>query len=118
MLKRQQEVIDEVMDWFDFDKVHKAMKALEWKWAGCLNGVPEVPELRKKARELLKYCLEAPKDTYTGTGGFVAEKRGDLLFLRFEVSSWEVDLRTEDEKQERQVIWNQAYFRDLIKDDF
>ena len=29
----EQEMIDEVMDCFEFEKVHKTMIALEWKWA-------------------------------------------------------------------------------------
>ena len=24
--------IDEVMDWFDFENVHKAMVVLDWEW--------------------------------------------------------------------------------------
>ena len=45
--------IDNVMDWFNFERVHDVMTFLEWKWynSSTDTGVPSVPELRQFARE-------------------------------------------------------------------
>ena len=32
LTEREQEAIDNIMDYFDFDKVLKTMIALDWKW--------------------------------------------------------------------------------------
>jgi hypothetical protein len=71
--------IDEIMDRFDFDRVHKAMVALNWKWVGA--GTSEVPskyDLKRQARRLLNGAYETmcQEDSdgrgYLATGGFVA----------------------------------------------
>lgn len=69
-----QSQIDDIMDDFEFDKVHKVMKFLDWKWGfGKEKRIPEVYELRKKAREYLKYV--AKRGGTTGSGGFIAQCR-------------------------------------------
>jgi len=85
MTKEKQ--IDEIMDWFNFNKVAKTMKALDWKW---LDGVPEEPVIRKRARKLLT-DLKTDKDDVRGTGGFVAHytKKEDCYRLEFIVSEWD-----------------------------
>lgn len=30
--ERAQQHLDSIMDWFEFEKVHKAMTALDWVW--------------------------------------------------------------------------------------
>jgi hypothetical protein len=68
-----EEQIDDIMDDFDFDKVHKIMEFLNWEWWFEENEkrVPEVSELRKKAREYLRYV--AKHGGTTGSGGFTAQ---------------------------------------------
>ena len=90
----QQELIDEILDQFDFEKVKKAMDALNWTWGmgkwgtGTEALVPDIPELRKQAREML-WDLVRSKYRMIKTGGLVVEKDDDdTLELRFEVSSW------------------------------
>lgn len=71
--------IDDIMDTFDFARVHKAMVALDWKWAFC-DGAPEEYELRKFARKLLKdACIHGS----TSCGGFTAIYEPDYLSLKF-----------------------------------
>jgi hypothetical protein len=84
--------IDEIMDHFDFDRVHKVMTALDWRWITAEHGVPEKHELRQKARRLL---TDAWRSEYkrVGTGGFYAEyehdeDEGEALTLKFELESW------------------------------
>lgn len=60
-MKTERQVIDEIMDFFEFDKVHKAMVALNWQWRDV--GVPDIYEIRKTARQIMYECYEyAVKD--------------------------------------------------------
>lgn len=68
-----QEQIDEIMDSFEFEDVHKWMETTEWAW-GQLDGSSEIPDLyqiKSQARKMLK---EAAKDGFYSTGGFTAER--------------------------------------------
>lgn len=67
------EQIDSVLERFDFDKVHKVMQLLDWKWGG-----PFVPELKVPSPQEMKCAtysllLEARRlDCSTSSGGFEA----------------------------------------------
>lgn len=77
-----QEKIDEIMDNFNFENVYKAMVALEWG----VVGKPDIPQLRKIARDLLKRVSDQDeKESAISTCGFTAEMEGDTLKLRFQV---------------------------------
>jgi hypothetical protein len=71
--------IEEILDWFDFEKVHKVMESLDWKWFSIAS-VPQIPHLRQKARSLLQHVANEEPDCTTATGGFVArhDKYGRL----------------------------------------
>ncbi|CAB4124450.1 hypothetical protein UFOVP59_17 [uncultured Caudovirales phage] len=79
MIKSFQEHIDHIMDHFDFNRVEKAMKALDWVWfhADTENGIPDVPTLRKEARRLLTSAwdngMNVNRDWQVSTGGFTAK---------------------------------------------
>jgi hypothetical protein len=107
--------INEILDEFNFAKVHKTMVALDWKW-GTLNGgkdIPTIEELRATAERLLRgaaeYRLGDYKDEHWkvpivyGTGGFQATAYCDedknkitSLELKFIVEEWDVDLECLD----------------------
>ena len=82
-------IIDEILDEFDFERVHQTMKALNWTWHDT-DGVPTIGDLRRQARTLLQELL---KHNYycTGTGGLFAYRIADTVGLRFEVTSYEVE---------------------------
>jgi hypothetical protein len=86
------EKIDLVLDYFDFKKVRRVMKALDWVWVG-INRVPETKQIRSKAEYLLNE-LNIKNYKALGTGGLVAEKteEGDyiLRFVLEEVDSYEL----------------------------
>ena len=63
-----QEQIDEIMDTFEFERVHAWMEHDGWTW-GDSNEVPSTFELRRCARDLLK---AAASGGYCSTGGFTA----------------------------------------------
>lgn len=92
-----QERIDEVMDWFDFEKVHKAMVALNWEWIGV--GVPEIPDMRKKVREYMRdtfnRVVAGKNKSFCSCGGFsvTCENQDGVIFFNvsFEVAEWITD---------------------------
>jgi hypothetical protein len=88
MKKKEQKALDQIMDWFDFEKVAKTMEALNWKWFGAEEGVPTISEIKTQARRLL---TQAIKERVTiGTGGFKASYNHKYkhLTLEFIVSEW------------------------------
>ena len=66
-------MIDEIIDKFNFEKVHIAMTALDWKWKPTVSNTPAVPSisrLKEMARHLLR---ESIKHKVVGSGGFEAK---------------------------------------------
>lgn len=82
------EQIDEIMDYFDFRRVHETMKALNWTWADTAPDVPEEYQLRQVARQLLRRVSERKFPGLVATGGFVAKREAGRLSLEFVVSEW------------------------------
>lgn len=81
-----QKQIDYIIDHFNYEKVHKAMTAVEWKW--LLPGkeessIPEISDLRGTSRYLLSKVATSPERVWS-SGGFIAERYEDgslsLLF--------------------------------------
>ena len=76
--QHQLNLIDDVIDEFDFEKVHIAMTALDWKWAIPATSldesinleVPTLVRLKEFARYLLIGCI---KTGYFSSGGLNAE---------------------------------------------
>lgn len=87
MVRSKQDMIDEVMDHFDFHRVQQVMQATNWIWVGTDFGVPTEPEIRVQARGLLNRAFETG---YIATGGFSAEydRSTDSLSLNFEVTRY------------------------------
>jgi hypothetical protein len=84
----KEEVIEKVLDEFDFYRVKKVMDAIDWQWWDAAEGVPSIAELRRKARELLNYSFEN-YPTRLKTGGFCVENKDEVLSLSFELVEWE-----------------------------
>lgn len=77
----------EIGESFDWEKVHKTMKHLNWTWWNT-EGVPSIFQIIEKARGL---CEDAYISGYSATGGFQAsyDKETNRLKLEFVVSNWE-----------------------------
>ena len=101
--EREQKMIDECLDYLDFEKVQKVMTFLDWKWGNIhITGgaeVPSIPEMRKSARRYLKMAIEGSfghPQYMTGSGGFMAtayRDRGgyggiECLHLEFVLTDW------------------------------
>lgn len=83
--------IDNILDEFDFERVHKVMVALNWQWHN-VDGVPTIGDLRRTARDLLRTVVQG-KHVMVGSGGFFAYKEDEVLGLRFEVASYDTECR-------------------------
>ena len=76
--KNQLSLIDDVIYKFDFEKVHIAMTALDWRWAIPPTSlgdpielqVPTLVRLKEAAREQLIHSIETG---YCSSGGLTAE---------------------------------------------
>lgn len=69
--------VNEILCTFDFEKVHKVMKFLNWKWASSRteDQIPSLGELVLKAQELIYSSLaeistQSTEDYFVMTGGF------------------------------------------------
>lgn len=94
-----QELIDEVMDWFDFGRVAKVMDALDWKWTSAEyrgDGVPIEAEVRIRARELLKEVLKEDNSVIS-SDGFRASYKDGMLSLAFIVEEEGIRLAVNNE---------------------
>lgn len=86
--------IDEIMCWFNFDRVDKAMVALDWSWHDSDNPTPSMGEIKQHAlkmlRDAVKYIRSGKvKDDYVvGCGGFEVSFRNKILGLAFQVDEW------------------------------
>ena len=86
--KEMGELVEEILDEFEFELVHRTMKALEWTWHGSVES-PSIGDLRRMARGLLQELLK-DNNQCVGTGGLFAYRIADTVGLRFEVTSYEI----------------------------
>lgn len=81
----EEDLINEVMDNFDFERVKKVMDVLDWKWYSTGAYVPNLDDIKVHAKELLQEAIRL--ETKIGSGGFEAEylpdNEPDKLVLRF-----------------------------------
>ena len=118
----------------DFESIHKAMTALDWKWVSEVDGsesTPTVDELKSKAAEILGVIVEQhsriPTTGYfiKGSGGFTGEyyaelypdkRKADKLNLRFDIT--EVSLNYKDVVGKNEVDYGlkQASLEEVTKE--
>lgn len=78
----KRKMIKSVLENFDFVKVQKAMKAVNWMWASC-DGVPSIWKLKEEAEYLLSEVLADEEMRCISTGGLTADYNGICLSLTF-----------------------------------
>jgi hypothetical protein len=68
--------IENILDEYEFQRVQKVMKALEWRWYGTEDVFPSIAEIRRQARGLLEdvYRYEDSACITMGRGGFEANR--------------------------------------------
>lgn len=94
-----QQMIDKIMDSFDFGKVASVMEFLGWEW-GCGNARTSVPDertIRKEARRVMNRVIEDNQgdgESCVMCGGLVAMFRdgpNGYLRLSFEIEDYEAN---------------------------
>lgn len=84
--------ITEILEEFDFEKVHQVMTFLKWEWRDL--GVPSVDTIKSEVKSQIERCIKdaiANKTTmYTSTGGFsvYCDPQEKLIQLKFELAEW------------------------------
>ena len=102
-MKIREQLISEIVENFNWEKTHKAMRLLEWQWVNTItdDGVPTIGNLMVTAVRLLQDAYDGAmkeKETYhCGTGGFqaiahVEDKELYRLELKFVLTEWDVDI--------------------------
>ncbi len=103
MARKKDDMINEVLAHFNFEKVKETMKALNWEWAD--TGIPSIQDLKESAEYHMNSAIEQAvffdnKEHHntgwiSSSGGFKATawktKKGKLakVQLEFIVSDWE-----------------------------
>lgn len=85
--------IKQIVTWFDWEKVRRAMVALKWAWAGS-EQEDYIPSMGEIVLSGIEYLKEVSKhnDSCCGSGGFVARNDDGYLSLAFVVSDWDYQL--------------------------
>lgn len=69
----QSELIEDLLERFNFEKVYIAMTALDWKWANVMeDGSLTVPTIERMKRSCRNILYRSINDKSVGTGGFEA----------------------------------------------
>lgn len=97
-MKTKQDMIDNIMDNFDFNRVAKCMEVLEWKWYD-VEGIPKEYDIRKFARKYLNKVDDKHNTERRsfGLGGFTVaawyeEGTLDAIELSFVVTEWSEEI--------------------------
>ena len=101
-------MVADVMEGFDFNKVHDVMVSLDWHWVNKNNesAVPSLYQLIKEAERLLRTAAAhyMEKEFYvTGSGGFMSVLWDGALTLQFvlaEYTAYEGDYINVKEEQQ------------------
>ena len=102
-MKIREQLISNIVENFDWERTHKAMSLLEWRWVNTItdDGVPTIGNLMVTAMKLLQGAYDGAmkeKETYQcGTGGLQAiayVDKGELyrLELKFVLTEWDVNI--------------------------
>ena len=104
-MKSIQTQIDEILDHFDFERVHRCMHLMDWRWVtlGPTGRVPSVAQLALEAQRQLQWVHDQLTTTQhatvnTSSGGLAASgvkwfaedgTVGTRVSLQFVVEEWE-----------------------------
>jgi hypothetical protein len=100
---RHQKMIANILNEFDFERVHKVMVVLRWKWIGA-GRVPSIEELKLSARQriddAIKGCLKygsQNEEYWVTSGGLRAtvlkneNEKINFIKLEFVLANWETN---------------------------
>lgn len=67
--RRREAIVSKIVDFVEFDRIHTAMKALDWKWWDC--GIPSAHQIRQEVTKRLREAFDSK--TGFGSGGIYIE---------------------------------------------
>lgn len=85
--------LKQIMENFDFNKVHSVMKLLDWKWySEHANGmVPTIDEMKECVCDLFESGMKQQSEDFEiSTGGFTLSLYNNCLSLEFILESYEI----------------------------
>lgn len=82
------DLVMDVYDHFDFEKVHKVMCYLKWVWRQD-EGPDRVPELHEVKKSARKAMMEAIERGSYNCGGWNVTYEDGVLELKFVLESWD-----------------------------
>ena len=91
--KTKHELIEEILESFDFEKTHSTMKLLNWTWRD--EGVPSVRSIKESAVRLLSDCYDSAQkndcEYRIATGGLetYCSQELDYMTLKFVLTEWD-----------------------------
>jgi len=99
---RHQKMIANILNEFDFERVHKAMVVLGWKWMG--TGIPSIEEIKLSARKKIDCAIEGclkdgsqNEEYWVTSGGLRAtvlkneNEKINFIKLEFVLANWETN---------------------------
>jgi hypothetical protein len=87
----QVDMIEDILKNFDFERVNKCMKVLDWGWFNTDGTIPSKYELESTARVLLQRVIkERLKQLATGGFEVIYYKKEKILELKFVVESYDI----------------------------
>jgi hypothetical protein len=90
MVDNYEKQLTQILDNFDFGRVHEAMLAMEWKWGGDIPGYHSLMKCAEGLlRDAVKYAPKSDTDwVEISTGGFTAQNRNGRLLLMFCIADY------------------------------
>lgn len=83
MTEEKAQIVVQILNGFDFEKVLKHMQSVDWKW---LDEVPNMDDIKGTATRLLVEAQMDPQDVVSmGTGGFRVYKLPWGIELTFSI---------------------------------
>ena len=102
---KQFEILDDIMDKFDFDSVAQHMKDTNWMWADNTKSyknyddikmyLPDVPAIRHELRRMIVDTFKRANETkdmcYVSCGGFTVYTWDDQCHVHFSIEEYFTD---------------------------
>lgn len=100
--ENEEEMIQNILNHFDFQKCNEVMTLLNWKWfLGNYMGIPTIEDMKKSSVERLRNAIKGCKETRgldiycVSSGGFKASacknRYGHITFIKLEfvLTEWD-----------------------------
>jgi predicted RNA-binding Zn-ribbon protein involved in translation (DUF1610 family) len=62
--RRREELVSTIVDFIEFDRIHTAMEALDWKWWDC--GIPTAERIKEEVIRRLREAFDKKESFFSG----------------------------------------------------